>query len=141
MPFFGAFGPCKIGTKRTFGTIFWRLWHRVLNEYPTFADGMEKIHERRLRIKDNSSFFVVVPSVMVQSLGLRSGEHIRFHDLGGKIVLTPGGKSLSKKDLTDIDRYERAFDEAMKEGSQKSEGSPAGEAAPRMSALEKFRIK
>ncbi len=67
---------------------------------------------------------------MVQSLGLRPGEHIRFHDLGGKVVLTPGGKSLSKKDFTDVDRYERAFDEAMKEGRQKIEGSPAGEAVP-----------
>ena len=52
-PFFGA-----IGTT-------------VLNESPVFADGMEKIHERRLSIKDNSSFFAVVPPVMVQSPGLR----------------------------------------------------------------------
>ncbi len=48
---------------------------------------------------------------------------------------------LLKKDLTDIDLHERAFDEAMMEGRQKPEGSPAGEAAPRTSALEKFRIR
>ncbi len=97
-PFFGTFGPYVTGTKRTFGAIFWHLWplcdryqthlwrHFLAPlapesyESPAFADGMEKIHERRLH---QGQLFIFC------GLSVRDGTKPRFEIRRAHTVLRP----------------------------------------------------
>ena len=108
---------------------------------------MDETYERRLQQKTNSSFLVVVPTPLVNHLGIRKGQSLRFHSLPGKMmmIITPSGKDLTKKDLTDLERAEKIFDEATKkdrkDGGEKEEEKTEPETHPKISMLEKLRVK
>ncbi len=80
-----------------------------------------------------------VPGPIVHYMGVKPGKNMKFCPINGKVFLMPSDKDLTKKDLTDIDMYERAFDEAMKDDRQESKDKPV--MYTKMSAREKFRIK
>lgn len=113
----------------------------------------ERVHERRLQ-KKHDSFVITVPRDMVQFLGAKVGQSLRFTAHNKTVMLTVGEPT--KKEVDEQDKYARELDRMMKESvrdveetrrrqwhtSQVDAGEDAGpDRPPAVSKLEKLRIR
>ena len=97
----------------------------------------KKILERQVQ-RRQCSYVLTIPTSMIKVLKVKEGQNVRFYDHNDLVIIKAANKELTKKDLSEIEKFEKILDKMMEE-DEPEQKKP--EKHPKISDLEKLRIK
>ncbi len=97
----------------------------------------EKILERQVQ-RRQCSYVLTIPPSVIKILKVKEGQNVRFYPRNDTVTIKAANKELTKKDLSDIEKFEKILDKMMEE-DEPEQKKP--EKHPEISDLEKLRIK
>lgn len=101
---------------------------------------VQDMTERRIQYRPDS-YVLTIPMEIVKSMKIKKGQAMRLGIMDGKIVIVSSDTDLVEVNLSGPGKYEAALD-AMLEKASKDTGKSRGKFVhPKVSKLEKLRIK
>ena len=116
-----------------------------LKSNPNIGDMTSDVYYRRVYTRSNGSMLVYVPIKLIPKIGWKKSMTIKIIEHNGLLVMAPPDLKVTKKELSNLERAEKIFDEVTKkdrEGSrEKKKEKDEPEIHPKISMLEKLRVK